>query len=63
MELEEAIKSACMAAAEMAVNVDSDLVGDHRDNYRPRIRSLVSSLAKLFPMQMADALLKAQPFS
>lgn len=56
------IESACLAIAEMAVNCEHDLVGDHRENYNPRIMTALKSLAQIFPAHMAEAIQKAKLF-
>lgn len=58
----EQIQALCDVVAEMSLNCGSDLVGDHRENYNPRIAKATSALIRLYPDQMVIAVAKAKYF-
>ena len=62
MKRKDNVLRVCKNIAEMAVNCDHDLTGDHRRNYNPRIDSAGIALAELFPVEMFDAMKQAVLF-
>ena len=65
MDIQERLKEIqklCDVVAEMSINCDGDLVGEHRKNYNPRIAKATSALIRLYPEQMSIAINKAETF-
>ena len=62
MRRKDMVLRVCRDIAEMAVNCNHDLTGDHRKNYNPRIDSAGMALSELFPVEMFDAMKQAKLF-
>lgn len=56
------IESLCKAVSEIAINVDHDLTGEHRQNYNPRIIKVMKCLVILYPVEMCIAMGNAKLF-
>jgi hypothetical protein len=62
MDMNHEINKLCRAIAEMAENCNHDLVGQHRENYNPRIMAAYFALLKLYPLQMSREIAHAELF-